>query len=595
MPFAVAEHDGILTLTLDTPRSAVNIFNHATAQQLVDVFARIDARTTRAVVFETAKPGSFINGVGLLLAHASQSIDAVAAAAALPWAAYRAVRESPVPTVAVVQGNCFGCGVEFALQCDFRLASDSGETRFYMTELADYRFLPLFGSTWNLPATVGLADAVDLLLWGERWDAATALAHGLVDAVAPHDDLVAQRARFVDAVIAGTTVSRRRGPVRWSADEDAIVDAARWRIAALPPVLADVYGAGLDLLVAGARQVGTHLTHQAREQAASAASALSPVGKAAFAFFYLRQMAGERAAGRLPQDATTMRLGAAGGVEAFVGPLRRNPIPHVEWSEDVVDVRFVDGRAASREAEDVTVRLALRSRPPGGVSLYVPALDRGCRLIELSVRDDGGPMLRLPAQASLARVLQRHGYAVARTTPGDAFVTTRLLGGYLAALVPAATDATAARRVNATLREFGFVRLPHAVLAAFASEEMVECLDGEVPGDRAALASGLAHLAGAVEWEAPEMPVLVDVLCLSLLDVVLSLRGGGAVGDAATVDLIARELFDFPLHRTSLCGWLTRARVADAVAAVRRERHPVPESWTRTADAFVVKGRDFYR
>src|SRR5262249_41637122 len=157
----------------------VNILNTAAARQLLEVLQQVTPETTRAVVFESAKPNSFINGVGLLLAHASRTVDDVLRASEVPWAAYRALHETPVPTVAVVQGSCCGGGVEFALSCDYRLATDSGETQFYMTELNDYLFLPLFGSTWNLPEAVGLQRAVDLLLWGERWGAARALDEGL--------------------------------------------------------------------------------------------------------------------------------------------------------------------------------------------------------------------------------------------------------------------------------------------------------------------------------------------------------------------------------------------------------------------------------
>ncbi|HJQ83628.1 MAG TPA: enoyl-CoA hydratase/isomerase family protein, partial [Candidatus Binatia bacterium] len=203
MPFAVAARDGVLTLTLDTPGSPVNVFNHETARQLLDVMAGVSPANTRLIVFESAKPGSFINGVGLLLAQATRTMADVERAAAPPWAAYRAVRESPVPTVAVVRGSCFGCGVEFALNCTYRIASDGADTTFYMTELNDYLFIPLFGSTWNLPAAVGLGAAIDLLLWGERWDGATAGAQGLVDAVVPDDAVAAGRDRFVARLLAG--------------------------------------------------------------------------------------------------------------------------------------------------------------------------------------------------------------------------------------------------------------------------------------------------------------------------------------------------------------------------------------------------------
>ena len=87
MPFAVAEEDGVLTLTLDTPGSAVNIFNHATARQLVEILHDASTRALRAIVFESAKQSSFINGVGLLLAHASQTRDDLLRASTPPWTA----------------------------------------------------------------------------------------------------------------------------------------------------------------------------------------------------------------------------------------------------------------------------------------------------------------------------------------------------------------------------------------------------------------------------------------------------------------------------------------------------------------------------
>ncbi|MGH7786120.1 MAG: enoyl-CoA hydratase/isomerase family protein, partial [Candidatus Binatia bacterium] len=308
MPFDVATHDGVMTLTLDTPGSGINIFNHATAHQLVEILAPVTPATTRAIVFETAKPNSFINGVGLLLAHAAQNQADVERASAPPWAAYRAVREAPVPTIAMVQGSCFGCGVELALQCDFRLAADTWETQFYMTELNDYLFLPLFGSTWNLPEAVGLADAIDLLLWGERWDAERACARGLVDEVVPHEDLAARRDRFVERVLQGANPSRRRGRITWGAGEEAALQRARQRIAALPPAYRPVYAEALALLEAGGRQERTHVDHQRRELHHSGASALQPIARSAFSFFYLRQMASERAAGRLHDAVAPVRF-----------------------------------------------------------------------------------------------------------------------------------------------------------------------------------------------------------------------------------------------------------------------------------------------
>src|SRR5262245_50626829 len=116
MPYTITSRGPVLTLTLDTPGCAVNVFNRASAEQLLAVLSDLPAGT-RVVVFDSAKPDSFINGVGLMLIQAARSRETIREAAVLFRRAYHAVRDCPVPTVAAVRGNCWGCGMEFALYC----------------------------------------------------------------------------------------------------------------------------------------------------------------------------------------------------------------------------------------------------------------------------------------------------------------------------------------------------------------------------------------------------------------------------------------------------------------------------------------------
>ncbi len=597
MPFSVAAADGVLRLTLDTPGSPVNVFNRATAEQLTAILADVTPATTRAIVFETAKPASFINGVGLLLAQAAQTYEDCVRASEPAWAAYRAVHDAPVPTIAVVQGSCFGCGVEFALNCDYRIASDSGETSFYMTELNDYLFVPLFGSTWNLPEAVGLERAIDLLLWGERWDARAAWAGGLADVVAPHATL-AERARlFVDDVLAGGRPSRRRGRVEWGDAEDAAVDRARRRIAGLPPAYHAVYADALRLLVDGARQTRDYAGHRADELRCSAASALAPIGKGAYAFFYLRQMAAERAGGRTGTDAATLRLGvdedAAEDARAFAETARTRNVPGIVVTDArEADVRLVGGPNGHRPSpRDVVVRLRLADAPVGGVELYAPTLAHGGRLIELATRPGDA------APPRLGRALQRLGFEVACTAASGAFVTNRLLAAYLAPLVravDAVDDDDGAARVNGALRAAGFVRRPHAFLAALDLPALARLLAPVLGEPEPAIARRLAVLAGDDRvGDAGESPVL-DALCMAFLDAVLTARADGAVRHLPIVDLIAREVLDFPRHLVSLCGWLKTARVASALDDEAACRLVAPDA-VAAARAFVATGRELYR
>ncbi len=177
---------GILYLTLDTRGSSVNVFTPAVALELERELQAGLAAGARAVVLQSGKPGSFVNGVGLLLAASSNSEKAAMERARTLQRCYETLAAAPVPTIAAVEGNCYGCGLELALTCDYRVARDSYDTHFYMPELRDYAFIPLFGGTQRLPLLLGLRAGMQVLL-GERIEARRALRMGLVDRLAPRD------------------------------------------------------------------------------------------------------------------------------------------------------------------------------------------------------------------------------------------------------------------------------------------------------------------------------------------------------------------------------------------------------------------------
>jgi hypothetical protein len=79
-------------------------------------------------------------------------------------------------------------------------------------------------------------------------------------------------------------------------------------------------------------------------------------------------------------------------------------------------------------------------------------------------------------------------------------------------------------------------------------------------------------------------PRLVDELCLSWLRAARELLESGTIGHPTIVDLVARELLDFPLEHRSLCSYLTRERVK---AALRRGGDAI-------AEAYAGGPRDFY-
>jgi enoyl-CoA hydratase/carnithine racemase len=185
-PLSSEVRGGVLCITLDTPACPVNIFSHQAAVLLLASLDEIDDGV-RAVVLQSGKPGSFVNGVGLMLASAVARPDDVPRLTATIRQAYQALGDLKIPTVAAIRGNCYGCGVELIAKCRYRVAADGYDTHFYMTELADYLFVPTFGGTQVLPRLLGLESATDFVLWGQRWSASDALARGLLHGVYPDD------------------------------------------------------------------------------------------------------------------------------------------------------------------------------------------------------------------------------------------------------------------------------------------------------------------------------------------------------------------------------------------------------------------------
>jgi enoyl-CoA hydratase len=109
-----------------------------------------------------------------------------------------AFRHLPAPVIARIEGYALGAGLEIAAACDLRVASEN--SAFGMPEVAVG--IPSVVEAALLPRLVGAGRARRLLLTGETIDAATALAWGLVDAVAPAAELDVAVERLMRPILA---------------------------------------------------------------------------------------------------------------------------------------------------------------------------------------------------------------------------------------------------------------------------------------------------------------------------------------------------------------------------------------------------------
>jgi enoyl-CoA hydratase len=100
----------------------------------------------------------------------------------LEKAVYRRLARLPVPTIAAMQADALGGGLELALCCDLRVADEGAKLGLPEVRLG---VMPGSGGTQRLPRVVGMAKAKELVLMGEVIGASEAAEIGLVNRVAP--------------------------------------------------------------------------------------------------------------------------------------------------------------------------------------------------------------------------------------------------------------------------------------------------------------------------------------------------------------------------------------------------------------------------
>lgn len=118
------------------------------------------------------------------------------------------LEELPIPTVAAIEGNCMGGGLEIACACDFRLAADTARLGQLEVNLG---LIPGGGGTQRLPRIVGLAKAKELVMLGKQFTAEEAADFQLVTEVLETDEFEDGVRAFVDDLAAGPPVAQKLG------------------------------------------------------------------------------------------------------------------------------------------------------------------------------------------------------------------------------------------------------------------------------------------------------------------------------------------------------------------------------------------------
>ena len=182
--------DHVCLLTFDRPDSGANIFDTATLDELNEHldFVENDA-SQRGLIIRSAKKSIFIAGADLkTLLQQAQSGD-MGAFIARGQQIFSRLANLKIPTVAAIHGASAGGGYEVALACDYRIASDDPATRIGLPETT-LGLIPAWGGCTRLPRLIGAEKVTEVILKGKLYSAQEALKLGLVDEIAPRDQLL---------------------------------------------------------------------------------------------------------------------------------------------------------------------------------------------------------------------------------------------------------------------------------------------------------------------------------------------------------------------------------------------------------------------
>jgi len=131
----------------------------------------------------------------------------------------------PIPTVALIQGGCFGGGTGFAAACDVVVAAENA-----IFSISETRWGLMAGIILpQLCQAMGLRQVRRYALTGERFDAREAMRVGLVHLVCPADRLADEGARIVDAVLMNAPGATAATKLRALSVAEAIVDDGQFR------------------------------------------------------------------------------------------------------------------------------------------------------------------------------------------------------------------------------------------------------------------------------------------------------------------------------------------------------------------------------
>jgi enoyl-CoA hydratase len=193
----------IAVLTINRPDS-MNALNRHVNKRLTQLLADIEQdQDISVVIFTGAGKKAFVAGGDIT---EMSDLDAMGGRSYALQAkkAVDALSSHPKPIIAAINGYCFGGGLEYAMACDFRVASQKAV--FGLPEIT-IAIMPGSAGTQRLPRLIGMGRAKELIMTGETFDAEQALDMGVVNHVFAPEELMEKTFGIAEKIAARSPVA----------------------------------------------------------------------------------------------------------------------------------------------------------------------------------------------------------------------------------------------------------------------------------------------------------------------------------------------------------------------------------------------------
>jgi len=233
-PKVAVEKDGTITVvSIDRFAEARNAVDPETAGLLREAFFAFDKDETQSVAILTGRDGTFCAGYDLKVAASRSSRPTFKPDAPGPMGPTRHLLSKPV--IAAVEGYAVAGGLELALWCDLRVASESAKFGVFCRRWG----VPLIdGGTVRLPRLIGHSRALDMILTGREVGAREAYEWGLANRLVPEGRALAEAKALAEVIAKFPQVcmrsDRRSSYEQWTLElGGALTNEARLGLPAL--------------------------------------------------------------------------------------------------------------------------------------------------------------------------------------------------------------------------------------------------------------------------------------------------------------------------------------------------------------------------